>query len=424
MTLRSALFASIALVAFAAPAQAVDLEFYFPVAVGGKPAETVQALTDAYMAANPDVKINAIYTGSYADTTTKAITAARGGNPPQLVISLSTDMYKFIDEELVESFDRFVTDAEKAEWIGGFYPAFMLNSQYEGETWGIPFQRSTPVLYWNKAAFEEAGLDPEKGPANWAEMVEMGKTLTKKDDNGNVTQWGVHIPSSGFPSWLWSGIVAGNGGKLQNDKGTEVYFNSPEAVAALEALVALSETDGVQAPGILDWGGTPKAFFEGQAAMIWTTTGNLTNVRANAPFAFGVGMLPGLKQPGAPTGGGNFYLMKGSSDEELKAAVDFVKWATAPDQAADWTIATGYVAPRADIWESEKMKAYTADFPQALVARDQLDHAVAELSTFEGPRVTQLLNSALESAITLQKSPKEALDAAQAEADAILAAYR
>ena len=248
MTLRSALFASIALVAFAAPAQAVDLEFYFPVAVGGKPAETVQALTDAYMAANPDVKINAIYTGSYADTTTKAITAARGGNPPQLVISLSTDMYKFIDEDLVESFDRFVTDAEKAEWIGGFYPAFMLNSQYEGETWGIPFQRSTPVLYWNKAAFEEAGLDPEKGPANWAEMVEMGKTLTKKDDNGNVTQWGVHIPSSGFPSWLWSGIVAGNGGKLQNDKGTEVYFNSPEAVAALEALVALSETDGVQAP--------------------------------------------------------------------------------------------------------------------------------------------------------------------------------
>lgn len=424
MTLRSALFASIAMVAFAAPVQAVELEFYFPVAVGGKPAETVQALTDAYMAANPDVKINAIYTGSYADTTTKAITAARGGNAPQLVISLSTDMYKFIDEELVESFDRFVTDAEKAEWIGGFYPSFMLNSQYEGETWGIPFQRSTPVLYWNKAAFEEAGLDPEKGPATWAEMVEMGKKMTKKDANGNVTQWGVHIPSSGFPSWLWSGIVAGNGGTLQNDKGTEVFFNSPEAIGALEALVALSETDGVQAPGILDWGGTPKAFFEGQAAMIWTTTGNLTNVRANAPFAFGVGMLPGLKQPGAPTGGGNFYLMKGSSDEELKAAVDFVKWATAPDQAADWTIATGYVAPRADVWESDKMKAYTADFPQALVARDQLDHAVAELSTFEGPRVTQLLNSALESAITLQKSPKEALDAAQAEADAILAAYR
>ena len=423
MTFRAALIASVAVLGCVAPASAIELEFYFPVAVGGKPAETVQALTDKYQAENPDMKINAIYTGSYADTTTKAITAARGGQSPQLVISLSTDMYKFIDEDLIEPFDRFVTEAEKAEWIGGFYPSFMLNSQYEGSTWGIPFQRSTPVLYWNKAAFAEAGLDADKAPATWAEMVEMAAKLVKKDANGNVTQWGVHIPSSGFPSWLWSGIVAGNGGVLQNDKGTEVFFNSPEAIGALEALVSLS-ADGVMAPGILDWGGTPKAFFEGQAAMIWTTTGNLTNVRSNAPFDFGVGMLPGLIQPGAPTGGGNFYLMKGSSDEELQAAVDFVKWATEPAQAADWTIATGYVAPRADIWESDVMKAYTADFPQALVARDQLAHAVAELSTFEGPRVTQLLNSALESAITGQKSPKDALDGAQADADAILAAYR
>jgi sn-glycerol 3-phosphate transport system substrate-binding protein len=424
MTLRQHFLATAALVALATPAFAIDLEFYFPVAVGGKPAETVQALTDAYMAANPDVKISAIYTGSYADTTTKAITAAQGGNPPQLLISLSTDMYTFIDGDLIAPFDDFITAEDQANWIGGFYPSFLMNSQTEGKTWGIPFQRSTPVLYWNKAAFAAAGLDPEKAPTTWAEMVEMGKKLTLKDANGNVTQYGVHIPSSGFPSWLWTGIVAGNGGILANDNGTEVYFNTPEAIGALEAMVALSKTDGVMAPGILEWGGTPKTFFEGQAAMIWTTTGNLTNVRANAPFDFGVGFLPGLKQPGAPTGGGNFYLMKGNNEAELKAAVDFVKWATAPAQAGDWTKATGYVAPRADIWESDSMKAYVADFPQAAVARDQLQFAVAELSTFEGPKVTQILNSALEAAITGQKTPKEALDSAQADADAILKAYR
>ncbi len=424
MTLRQHFLATAALFALATPAFAIDLEFYFPVAVGGKAAETVQALTDAYMAANPDVKISAIYTGSYADTTTKAITAAQGGNPPELLISLSTDMYTFIDGDLIAPFDDYITAEDQAAWIGGFYPSFLKNSQTEGKTWGIPFQRSTPVLYWNKAAFKAAGLDPEKAPATWAEMVEMGKKLTVKDAAGNVTQYGVHIPSSGFPSWLWTGIVAGNGGTLANDKGTEVYFNTPEAIAALEALVALSKTDGVMAPGILDWGGTPKTFFEGQAAMIWTTTGNLTNVRTNAPFDFGVGFLPGLKQPGAPTGGGNFYLMKGNTDAELKAAVDFVKWATAPAQAADWTKATGYVAPRPDVWESDAMKAYVADFPQAAVARDQLQYAVAELSTFEGPKVTQIINSALEAAITGTKTPKEALDAAQAEADAILKPYR
>lgn len=423
MTFRSALLGSAALFALAMPALAVDLEFYFPIAVGGKPAETIQGLTERYMAAHPEVKIEAIYTGSYADTTTKAITAARGGNAPQLLISLSTDMYTFIDEDLVVPFDDYLTEADQKDWIGGFYPAFLLNSQSGGKTWGIPFQRSTPVLYWNKAAFAAAGLEADKAPASWAEMVEMAQKLTVKDASGNVTRHGVLIPSSGFPSWLWTGIVAGNGGKLANDTGTEVYFNSPEAVGALEALVQLA-TDGVMAPGIQDWGGTPKAFFEGKAAMIWTTTGNLTNVRTNAPFDFGVGFLPGLKQNGAPTGGGNFYLVKGSTEEEMKASVDFVKWATEPAQAAEWTMATGYVAPRPDVWESDAMKAYVADFPQAAVARDQLAYAVAELSTHDGPKVTQLLNSALEAAITGQKTPKEALDAAQAEAEAILAAYK
>jgi sn-glycerol 3-phosphate transport system substrate-binding protein len=72
----------------ASSAQAVELEFYFPVAVGGDAAGIIERMTDAYMAENPGVTIDAIYTGSYADTTTRAITAARGSNAPQLAILL------------------------------------------------------------------------------------------------------------------------------------------------------------------------------------------------------------------------------------------------------------------------------------------------------------------------------------------------
>ena len=424
MNLRQLSLATAASAVMATSAVAVDLEFYFPVAVGGKAAQTVSELTEAYVAANPNVSIEAIYTGSYADTTTKAITAAKGGNAPQLLISLSVDMFTFLDEDLIVPWDDFVTDQEQEEWIGGFYPSFMQNSQAEGKTWGIPFQRSTPVLYWNKEAFAAAGLDPDVPPQNWDEMVEFAKKLTIKNDSGNVTQYGIYIPTSGFPSWLWTGMVAGSGGLLSDGSGVNINFNSPEAIEALEALVALPNTHGVMQQGLLDWGGTPKAFFEGQAAMIWTTTGNLTNVRNNASFDFGVGFLPGLKQPGAPTGGGNFYLIKGSTDEELRAAADYVKWVTAPEQAAKWSMATGYIAPRPDVWESQTMKDYVAGFPQAAVARDQLQYAVAELSTYEGPKVTQILNSALEAAITGQKTAKDALDGAQAEAEAILAPYK
>lgn len=406
-------------------ASAVDLQFYFPVAVGGDAAAVIEGMTQAYMAQNPDVTIEAIYTGSYADTTTRAITAARGGNAPQLAILLSTDMFAMIDEDIILPWDEFLTPEEMESWIGGFYPSFMRNSQSEGQTWGIPFQRSTPVIYWNKEAFAAAGLDPETPPTTWDEMVEFGQALTLRDSAGNVTQWGVRIPSSGFPSWLFTGLVASNGQDgLANDAGTEVYFDTPEVVGALEYLISLANEHEIMSPGILDWGATPRAFMDGESAIVWTTTGNLTNIRSNAPFDFGVGMLPANVRPGAPTGGGNFYLLKGSSDEQTRAAVEFVQWATAPDQAADWSIATGYVAPREDTWETERMQAYAAEVPGALVAREQLAYAVPELSTFEGPRVTQILNDAIAAAIVGDKTPAQALADAQAAADAVLSAYR
>lgn len=416
--------ASLATFASLSSAMAVDLEFYFPVAVGGAAADTIEQLTADYVKANPGVNIEAIYAGSYSDAGTKALTAARGGKPPQLSVLLSTQMFTLIDEDVIVPFDDFVSQEDKKSWIGGFYPSFMENSQTGGKTYGIPFQRSTPVLYWNKEAFKEAGLDPEKAPANWDEMVEFGKKLTKKDSSGTVTQWGVRIPSAGFPYWLFQGLSTPAGAILANSDGNKTNFNDPKVVEALEYLVALSKEHGVMQPGSIEWGPTPKAFFEGETAMMWTTTGNLTNVRKNAPFDFGVAMLPAKERRGAPTGGGNFYLFKDSTDEQKKAAVDFVKWITAPEQAATWSIATGYVAPRPDTWETEKMKAYTADFPPALVARDQLDFAVAELSTFENGKVTKAFNDALAAAIAGEKSAKDALDEAQAKAERILKPYQ
>lgn len=422
-TFTSALAAS-ALLGASAVAQAVDLEFYFPVAVGGKAADTIEALTDEYVAANDGVNIDAVYAGSYTDTVTKALTASRGGKPPQLSVILSVDMFTLIDEDVIIPFDDLAETAEDKEWLNSFYPAFMENSMTGGMTYGIPFQRSTPVLYWNKEAFADAGLDPETPPTTWEETVEMGKKLVQKDDSGNVTRWGVRIPSSGFPYWLFQGLTTQNDAILANSDGNETNFDDPKVVEALEYLVGLSTEEEVMAPGIIEWGATPKAFFEGQAAMMWTSTGNLTNVRENAPFDFGVGLLPAKERFGAPTGGGNFYIFRESSDEQKQAAFDFVKWITAPAQAAKWSIATGYVAPSPATWETAEMSEYVEGFPQALVARDQLEYAVAELSTYENQRVTAIFNDALAAAITGSMEPAEALADAQEKADAILKAYR
>ncbi len=359
----------------------VDLQFFFPVAVGGKAANTIDSLTAEYVSQTPGVKIDAVYAGSYQDTVTKVLTAVRGGNAPQLSVILSVDMFTLIEEEAIVPFEDLITTSEEKEWLNSFYPAFMENSRTGGKTYGIPFQRSTPVLYWNKEAFKEAGLDPETPPATWEEMVSFGKKLTKKDSAGNVTQWGLRIPTSGFPYWLFQGLTTQNDVFIMNSDGNETYFDDPKVIEALQFLVDLSTKHKIMAPGIVEWGTTPKAFFERETAMMWTTTGNLTNVRNNAPFGFGVAMLPANKRRGAPTGGGNFYIFKQTTPEEKKAAMKLIRFMTSPERSAEWSMKTGYIGISPAAYETEALTKYVAEFPPAAVARDQLEFATADLST-------------------------------------------
>ncbi len=408
----------------AAPASAVDITFYYPVAVGGPITKLIDGMAADFEKENPGIKVKPIYSGSYQDTITKVLTAVKGGDVPQTAVILSVDMFTLIDEDAIVPFDDFArTEADKA-WLNGFYPGFLENSRTGGKTWGIPFQRSTVVMYWNKELFKEAGLDPDKPPANWAELVEMGRKLTKRDAAGNVTTWGVQVPSSGFPYWLFQGFTTQNDAILMNQAGTETYFDKKEVIEALQFWVDLSVKHKIHPPGIVEWGTTPKDFFERKAAIIWTTTGNLTNIKNNAKFDFGVAMLPANKRRGTPTGGGNFYMFKKSTPEQKEAVFKFVKWITEPKRAAEWAIATGYVAVSPAAWETPEMKKYVADFPAPLVARDQLQYAVAELSTHENQRVTKALNDGLQAALTGAKTPEQAMRDAQREAERILRPFK
>ncbi|MBS7804540.1 ABC transporter substrate-binding protein [Rhizobiales bacterium TNE-4] len=403
---------------------ASEISFFYPVAVGGPITKLIDGFAEGFQKDNPGLAVKPIYAGSYQDTIVKALTAHKSGTPPVTSVLLSTDMFTLIDEEAIVPFDDFIkTDDDKA-WLKSFYPAFMENSQTGGKTWGIPFQRSTIVLYWNKEAFKEAGLDPEKPPQTWDEMTAFAQKLTKRDANGNVTQWGVQIPSSGFPYWLFQGLTTPAGAVLMNPAGTEVYFDKPEVTTALQYWIDLATKHKVHPPGIVEWGTTPKDFFERKVAMIWTTTGNLTNVRNNAKFPFGVAMLPAQKRRGSPTGGGNFYIFKKAKRAEQEAAFKFIKWITTAERAAQWGIDTGYVAVRPDSWDTPAMKKYVADFPQAAVARDQLPVSVAELSTHDNQRVTKALNDALQAALTGTKPAATALKDAQTEATRILKDYK
>jgi sn-glycerol 3-phosphate transport system substrate-binding protein len=418
------LVAIVALVATAAFAQSTTISFYYPVAVGGPVTKIIDGYAADFEKENPGITVKPVYAGTYTETLVKSLTALKSGEPPQVAVLLSTDMYTLIDEDAIVSFSDLAKSADEQTWMKSFFPGFMQNSQTGGKVWGIPFQRSTIVLYWNKEAFKEAGLDPNRAPASWNEMVEYARKLTKRDGSGNVSQWGVQVPSSGFPYWLFQGFTTQNDVVLMNETGTQVFYDKPAVVEALQFWVDLSGKHKVMAPGVIEWGTTPKDFFERKTAMMWTTTGNLTNVKNNAKFDFGVAMLPANKRRGTPTGGGNFHIFKKTTPAQQAASLKFIKWMTTPERAAQWGIDTGYVAVRPDAWETPVMKKYVAGFPAAAVARDQLQYAVAELSTHENQRVTKALNDGLQAALTGAKTPAQAMKDAQAEADRILRSYR
>ena len=409
--------AAVSAAALAASAAAeTELTMYYPIAVGGALTEVVDGIVADFEAANPDIKVDAIYSGNYDDTRVRALSALASGEPAQLAVMFSIDAYDLIEQDLVVAFEDI--EGVNPDWLDSFYPALMANSRIEGKTWGIPFQRSTIVAYYNKEKFREAGLDPESPPATWDELISMGKALTKDGT------YGLMIPSTGYPYWMFQALAIQNGKEVMSNDGLTTYFDDDAVVDTLAFWLSLSQEHGIMPTGTVEWGTLRQAFLEGQTAMMWHSTGNLTAVKNNASFDFGVAELPANVRPGSPTGGGNFYVFKDTSPEEKAAALKLIEFMTAPEQAATWSIKTGYMGVSPAAYETEALMAYTEEFPPALVARNQLENAVAEFSTFETARVREGLNNAIQAALTGAKSPADALTEAQAAAARLLRDYQ
>lgn len=407
--------------AASAAAGTTELSFFYPIAVGGPITKIIDAYVADFMKANPNIKVTPTFAGSYQDTTTKIQTTIDGGGqPPDTAVLLSTDLYAVKDADYVIPLDDFIHSSGGDKLVGDVFDAFMANSKDGGKVYGFPFQRSTVVMYYNKDLFKEAGLDPETPPKTWADMIAAAKKFAKPDGS----RWGVEIPSDGFPYWVFQGMTLGLGKNIIGDAANKVTFNDPVVIQALQDWVDLGAKEKVSPASITIWATTPTDFTSGKSAMIWHTTGSLTNILKEAKFQVGVAFLPGHKQPGSPTGGGNFYLFKKTPAAKQQAAWKLIQFMSSPEIQARWTIDTGYVAARKSAWDTPALKDYASKTPQVLVARDQLQHAGKELSTHDGPHVTEIFGNSLQAALTGKKSPGDAMKDAQDQADKILSQFK
>lgn len=394
----------------------ITLNYFYPVGVAGPLAQVMQGMVDEFNDAHPGIKIEASFTGSYADTATKVQTAVQGGNAPDVAVLLATDKQTMLDLDAL--FPVSEMDADESFDPDDFRSAYWADTQVDGKTWCVPFQRSTPVLYYNKDALTQAGRDPETPPETWDDLVAYSKDIMEAE----AATWGVEIPATTSAYWLFQALAIQSGQTLNGADPAHVNFDTPEAIEALTWMVGLSTEEEVMPTGAVDWSAGPTDFSSATTAFLYHSTGSLVSIKSQAEFEFGTAFLPKNKEFGVPTGGGNMYVFK-TSEERQQAAWTFVQWMTSTEMATQWSLESGYVPTRYSVTESDAWKDYVEESPQANTAIEQLGYAQPELTGHQSGQLQKIMDDAIQAAVTGQSSPEDALSNAQQQADSILSQF-
>ena len=317
--------------ASAAAADKTSIDFYFPVPVQGALAREMTRLVKEFNDASPDVEVVAAYTGSYDDTRLKTQAAVEAGKPPAVTLMSANFVQEFVISGEIEAIDDLLVEngGDPKTFLDDFWPALRGNATANGKIYAIPFQNSTPLVYINVDHFKEAGLDPAKPPATWAEFVDAAKKLTKRDGD-KIIRYGFEMPGSyDYLGWLTQAFTMSNGGQFFNvSTPGEVYYDQPSTRGAVQFLHDLVFTHKVMPEGVIDPNQTSSDFFAGKASMVLLSTGSLSFIRSGAKFPYTVAFVPRNLRNAVPIGGGSLIVFKGITPEQRKAAWKFVSYMT------------------------------------------------------------------------------------------------
>ncbi|RLM21690.1 ABC transporter substrate-binding protein [Brenneria alni] len=402
-----------------------SIDFMFPAPVDGKLTMEMKQIINDYNTSQDQVEVRGIFTGGYDTTKVKAEAAAKAGEPPALVImsaNFTADLV--IKDQILPMDDLFKYGNEKATpfLTKNFWPALHQNAQVMGVTYAIPFHNSTPILYYNENMLKQAGFN--EPPKTWDEVVRIAKKLTDPAKG----QWGLMIPSTNddYGGWMLSSLTRANGGAYYNaDYPGEVYYNTASTKGALQFWRDLVYRDKVMPAGVLNSKQISAAFFSGKLGMAMLSTGALGFMRENTKdFPLGVAMMPEKVRRGVTIGGASLVSFKGISEQQKKAAWQFLSYLVSPEVNGRWSRFTGYFAPRIAAYDLPDMKEYLAQDPRAAIALSQLQYAHPWYATYETVAVRKAMENQL-AALLNDPSAKvdDAVIRAQQEADTIMKPY-
>lgn len=392
-------------------AEPVRLKFYYVVGVAGPLARVINTMVGEFNRTHPKIEVEPVYTGNYNETMTKVQTAILGGNPPDVFVVEISELYTLLAINGIIPLDKYIEMEGGEEFTGQYYPALYGNARADRQIWGQPFQRSTPILYWNKDLFakhaeelETQGLDPTRAPRTWFELEKYAEILTERE-GGKTTVWGAILPG-GWNDWIFESFVYQNGGMLISEDAEISGFGSLEVLEALVFWYKLTNELKISPP-LRPWNQTPIDFSAGHAAMMYYSTGGMPLVRKQTKFDFDVAFQPMQIQYGVPVGGGDFHISKGIPPENQDAAWEFMKFMTSPEMAAYWSRESGYICINKLGLELPEMKEHLKKYPQASLAARQLAYSYPKIMAPNFQEIRKIFVANLDAMMQGLQTPQE-----------------
>ncbi len=388
--------------------------------MAGANGELVKAMVERYNASQDKVQVIETFQGGYEDAAAKLQQSIAAGTVPEIAMIERAFVERFAAANALVDLTPYLTKAGLSKDM--FVKGLMGYSEYnnDGKLVSVPFNRSTPILYYNKTAYKEVGLNPDKGPENWAQLKEYAEKLTKKE-GGKTVRYGLTWP---IETWYFKAMVAQLGGRTINEKRTDVGFADNGTGVAVLTYWADLKNSGVFKVAPAQDGPTisRQSFINGESAMFMESTSLMGTIMKNTEGKFEVGaaFLPMNKVRAMPTGGANVAMM--SKGKNKDAAWDFLKWMlTDPKGGAEFCLKSGYMPFTKQMVDSPEIQALWKKNPQFKVAFDQLNYAVDTEQHLHWSELKAELKKSLQAVMHDNKDPKSVIDNLSKEAKRILA---
>jgi len=394
----------------AAPAKIKLTYWHF---LGGQMGKRHETLVAEFNKANPDIEVESLYSGNAWTMRDKLLAAVAGKQPPDVSMidqfwaaQLASTGAIIKMQTLIDGADGIdKADVNKTAWM---------TATVDGEIWTMPYAMSNIVLYYNKDMFKAVGLDPNKPPTTWGELVDYAKKLTRDvNGDGKIDEWGLSFPITAntgtvyyYITFLWQA-----GGELYNADYTKVAFNSPAGVEALQFWMDL-----VHKHGVVPLAPPAEGFTVGRIAMELASSSTLETRQGKCKFPIGVAHIPAGKNKVTGVGGNNLAIFKNTSAKEA-AAWKFVKWMSSPEMNLKWGTMTGYTPLRDSVVNSQGYKDYLKANPEVATMAAQMAVARPRPNNETYPEVSRILGLAVEKALFSKADPKQLLDEAVVESN-------